>query len=101
MLPPINDAFMAISPAILAELMLKKNQKGLRELLLYHILPGVILEEDFQTGEVETLSGEDIFVSENPLRINDANILDPDLLGCNGVYHVIDEILVPYGKTLY
>ena len=69
-------------------------------MLLYHVLPGVVLEADFAAGEVETLSGEVVIVTENPLKINEASILDPDVLGCNGVLHVIDEILVPLGKLV-
>jgi len=99
-LPPYNDAFLAIDPAILADLLLRENREHLQELLLYHILPGVILEDDFEAGVVETLNGEVVVVTENPLRINEASIVDPDVLGCNGALQIVDEILVPLGELI-
>jgi len=95
---PSNEAFDAVDPRVLAELLQTQNQGLLQELLLYHILPGVILADDFANGVVETLSGEDILVTAPPLQINDAIVLDADLLGCNGVLHVVDSILIPEGK---
>ena len=68
--------------------------------MLYHVLPGIVLEADFEAGDIDTLSGESVIVTENPLKLNDASILDPDVLGCNGVLHVIDELLVPIGKLV-
>jgi len=97
-LPPKNSAFVAIGPSVIAELLLKENRQELQDLLFYHILPGVILEGDFQAGEIETLSGDGVVITEEPFRINESSILDPDILGCNGVLHVIDEVLVPFGK---
>lgn len=98
MFAPNNEAFDAVDRRVLAELLQTQNQGLLQELLLYHILPGVILADDFADGVVETLSGEDILVTEPPLQINDAIVLDADLLGCNGVLHVVDSILIPEGK---
>ena len=98
MLPPSNEAFIAIDPAILADLLLAENKDMLRELLLYHVLPGIVLEDDFEAGAIETLNGEVVIVTTSPTRINGASIVDPDVLGCNGVLHVVDEILVPIGE---
>lgn len=100
MLPPYNDAFLAIDPAILADLLQRENKEHLQELLLYHILPGVVLQDDFKAGVVETLNGEVVVITENPLKINEATIIDSDFLGCNGVLQIIDEILVPLGKCI-
>lgn len=87
-----------IDPRAVAELMRKKNKDKLQELLLYHVLPGVILEADFEDGLVETLSRYDVVVTTNPLQFNSANVTDTDILGCNGVLHAIDEVLVPGSK---
>lgn len=46
-------------------------------------------------GRVETLSGFDVSVTENPLQINGANVVDADILACNGIIHVIDDVLIP------
>ena len=95
---PNNEAFDDVDPRVLAELLQTQNQGLLQELLLYHILPGVILADDFGNGVVEALSGEAIQVADSPLQINDAIVLDADLLGCNGVLHVVGSILIPEGK---
>jgi len=45
-----------------------------------------------------TVQGEDIQISvddEGNVMINDANVVEVDLMGDNGVIHVIDAVLMP------
>jgi len=72
----------------------------LKNVLLYHILPGLSLSDDFEAGPFETLLGEDVDVALDPLAFNQAEALDEtDILACNGAIIPIDDLLIPPGKT--
>jgi uncharacterized surface protein with fasciclin (FAS1) repeats len=97
LLAPTNDAFDALDSATLDELLLPINSDKLQNLLLYHIVPGIILSEDFEDGTINTLlDGETIAVAVDPILFNGrAEIVEADILACNGVIHSIDDVLVP------
>jgi len=97
-LPPSNAAFAA-DPDLVNYLADPGNVEDLREVLLYHILPGLYLTDDFEFGTTETLLGESIIVELAPLTFNGASVVEGDLLGCNGVINAIDEVLLPPGTS--
>jgi uncharacterized surface protein with fasciclin (FAS1) repeats len=95
-LAPSNEVIDAIDPDLLEELLDPANKERLQELLLYHIIPGYVTSSDFVAGPVDTLlNGEQVQVSLNPIMFNEAGVVEADLTGCNGVMHVIDDLLVP------
>lgn len=97
-LAPSNAAFM--NNSIVTEYLSNgANADELRDVLLYHILPGLGYIEDFRRGSVETLLFDaNINVTINPLKFNnDAMIVEGDFKACNGVIHIIDDILLPPG----
>jgi uncharacterized surface protein with fasciclin (FAS1) repeats len=95
LLIPTNDGFANLNPADLAELLMKKHRKELIDILLYHMLPGVVLSNEFHDGKIEALNGDGLTVQANPLQFDDALVLDADNVACNGVYHKIDKVLIP------
>jgi transforming growth factor-beta-induced protein len=84
---------------------LVNDEEALADFLLYHAIPNRIFSTDLPAvGEsisVETLNGQEILievVDGDPLavRINgSASVIEVDYEACNGVIHVIDEVLVP------
>ncbi|MGM0845601.1 MAG: fasciclin domain-containing protein [Bacillota bacterium] len=71
-------------------------REDLKDILLYHVLPGKVLSTDLEEGmKAETLSKKTVNVSLDPVRVNDANVVKADIEGSNGVIHVIDEVLIP------
>lgn len=96
-LAPSNAAFEALDSSTISDLLLPSNMEKLQDLLLYHILPGLTLEDDFDDGTVETLLvGQTIDLTTDPLVFNGrADLVDGDNLACNGVIHVIGDVLVP------
>lgn len=98
-LAPSNDAFDALEPAVVDELLDPDNVSILRSILLYHLVPDIFLEEDFEDGSLLTLlDGQTIEVSASFPNVafnENATIVDPDVLACNGVIHVLDNVLVP------
>jgi uncharacterized surface protein with fasciclin (FAS1) repeats len=98
-LAPTNAAF-AENPSITKYLSDESNVKELREVLLYHILPGLTLTDEFTQGPAETLQGDVIEVALNPIIFNAMAIIEEgDIIGCNGVIDVIDGILLPPGMN--
>ena len=95
-LAPTNNAFAALDPALVEELLLPENKELLQEVLLYHILPGFQPSSDLAAGPTETLLYDfTVDVSLNPVMFNDANVVMPDIMACNGIIHTIDDILTP------
>jgi uncharacterized surface protein with fasciclin (FAS1) repeats len=97
LLAPTNDAFDALDAATLDELLLPSNQDKLKDLLLYHIVPGLLLSDDFEDGSIDTLlADQSISVSVDPILFNGrAKIVEADIIACNGVIQAIDDVLVP------
>lgn len=52
-------------------------------------------------GPLQTLLGDDVDVALNPLMFNQAGVTDRDILACNSVIHVIDDLLIPPGKLTF
>lgn len=98
-LTPTNHAFAA-NPGLSSYLADLNHVEDLREVLLYHILPGLYLTDDFENGPIGTLQGEDVTVNvtSSSITFNGAELVEGDILACNGVLQVIDEVLIPPGK---
>lgn len=94
---PQNSAFDALDAGTIQELSLPENRELLQNLLLYHIVPGMTTSSGLQAGDLSTLFiGESIGVAVNPMLLNGrAVILQADNNACNGVFHIIDDVLVP------
>jgi transforming growth factor-beta-induced protein len=70
----------------------------LTSILLYHVIEGNVRAEDVTTGTVPTLlPGKSLdIVAGSGVKINDsANVIATDVQGTNGVFHVIDAVLIP------
>nr|MBS0036583.1 fasciclin domain-containing protein [Saprospiraceae bacterium] len=94
---PTDDAFAALPPGLLDELL--DDPEGLLTLvLLYHVATDIYLSGDLEDGQlIETALGESVTVSiqNGDIFINDALITVSDLNADNGVVHVIDAVLIP------
>jgi uncharacterized surface protein with fasciclin (FAS1) repeats len=102
---PTNAAFGDLADALEVEVEDLLTLPNLADILLYHLLPGVVESGDLPApGEsvmLETLNGQDIEIEviagdPNQVRINGvAFVIETDYQACNGVIHVIDAVLVP------
>jgi transforming growth factor-beta-induced protein len=99
---PTNAAFEALLGAlgITAEELL--NQPQLADVLLYHVVSGIVLSTDLQNGmTAETLGGQTITIDlTDGVKINTSSVVAADIETSNGVIHVIDSVLVPETFTL-
>ena len=71
-------------------------REDLKDILLYHVVPGKVLSKDLKDGmKVKTVNGKEVEIKLNPVRVNQANVVTPDVEASNGVIHVIDAVLLP------
>jgi len=94
---PTDEAFNKLPEGVSLEALMQENHK-LKRILTYHVAFGDVRAEDLmQIEEAETVEGSVVGIesSGGKIKINDANVLQSDILADNGVIHVIDAVLVP------
>jgi len=69
----------------------------LSNILLYHVVSGAeIMAADVSTNPVVMANGGVASLSvEDGVKIDDANIIEVDWMGTNGIIHVIDTVIMP------
>ena len=96
-LAPTDDAFAAIPEDQLSAILADKEI--LTNILTYHVIPNAaVAAETVVTLSEATMANGDtvaISVSEDGLKINQANVIATDITASNGIIHVIDSVLVP------
>ena len=107
---PTNDAFAKIDSKTLNSLLEEKNQKVLSNILTYHVISGKLVASDVVAAlnknngsvELKALNGQLITVMEKDGKIllrdskgNYSEISATDVMGSNGVIHVIDTVVMP------
>ena len=95
---PVDDAFAAL-PEGTVEALLEDPQGALTDVLLYHVVEGVVPAETVVTlDSAPTLQGSDIHITVNDdgVFLNDTvKVLVTDVTASNGIIHVIDGVLLP------
>ena len=101
---PTDEAFANLPSAQLAALMDAKNANLLQKILTYHLV-----HLDLDSSKIKGAKGPVTSVetaslqldgSGDPLKVNDANIIQADVRATNGVIHVVDKVLIPAGVTI-
>lgn len=93
---PTDEAFNKLLKdlGITAEELLAR--KDLKDILLFHVLPGKVMSTDLKEGmQAETLAKKNVTISLDPVQVNEATVVTPDIAASNGVIHVIDQVLLP------
>ncbi len=97
---PTDAAFDALGPAIILDLLM--DNTALTNVLTYHVAGDSLTSADLSDGQtITTLFGADVTVTidGDMVMINDAAVIIADLIGSNGVVHVIDAVLLPPAPT--
>lgn len=97
---PTNAAFeQALTDLGLTadELLASEDLAGI---LTYHVVPGNVLAADvvgLDGTSVATVNGAEVAISVDgeTVMVNDATVTAVDIVGSNGVIHVIDSVLLP------
>jgi len=96
---PTDEAFAALGQDTINALL--ADQAALRNILLYHVLPGTVVTAEQATGlvgiDVGTGNGQNVQFSQRDggLFVNDSAIISADIPAVNGIIHVIDTVLLP------
>lgn len=96
---PTDEAFAALPPETLDQLLQPENQELLRQILSYHVVPGSVTSPSITPGQVDTVSGEAVTVENaaGEITVDGAQVVEPDIIASNGVVHGIDQVLLPPG----
>merc|ERR1711997_993099 len=94
---PTNAAFGALPAGTLDTLLKPENKDQLVDILTYHVVAGRALSSDLTDGQsIDTVEGKAVTVHiAEGVKINDVNVVKPDVLATNGVVHVVDGVLLP------
>ena len=93
---PSNDAIDALDDSILQTLLDPMNVDVLRSILAYHVLPGNFASSSLVAGSQTTLlDGFSVTIGVDPVTFDGVSPINTDFPACNGLFHVIDSILVP------
>jgi transforming growth factor-beta-induced protein len=92
---PNDDAFAKLPDGTVAALL--NDIPTLSNILLYHVVWGAeVMAADVSTNPVVMANGGVASLSiEDGVTIDDANIIEVDWMGTNGIIHVIDEVIMP------
>jgi uncharacterized surface protein with fasciclin (FAS1) repeats len=92
---PTDEAFAKIPKADLDALL--KDRAKLTKVLTYHVVPGRVMASDVATlTEAKTVEGQPIRIDASyGVKVNDANVVQTDIVASNGVIHVIDSVILP------
>ena len=97
---PTDEAFAKLPKGAVDDLL--KNVPKLKNVLLYHVVPGKMMAADVtEEKRLKTVQGEELKIDaarwhlHRHVKVNDANIIQPDIVVSNGVCHAIDKVLMP------
>ena len=101
---PTDQAFQALPAGELAGLLAPKNAPLLQKVLIYHLVHLNLDSSKIKgaKGPVESVeTGKLVLDGSGPvLKVNDADIIQPDIHVTNGVIQVVDKVLIPSDVTL-
>ena len=107
---PTNDAFAKIDAKTLSSLLEAGNKEALTNILTYHVVSGKLAASDVVAAlkkgggmvELKALNGQVITITQKDDKIwlKDSNgdfseIIATDVMGSNGVIHVIGTVVMP------
>ena len=95
---PTDDAFAKIPAETLQALLTPEGKDQLTKILTYHVVPGqVTADQVVNLRSAKTLQGEEVAVgvAGGKVFVDNARVVQTDILTGNGVIHVIDTVLMP------
>jgi uncharacterized surface protein with fasciclin (FAS1) repeats len=94
---PTDEAFAKLPAGTVEDLLKPENKEKLVAILKYHVVPGKVLAADVKTMEAKTAQGQSLKlkISDEGVTVDNAKVIETDLLAENGVIHVIDTVILP------
>ena len=95
---PSDEAFAKLPAGTVEDLLKPENKDKLVAILTYHVVPGKVMAADVAGKETmaKSVQGGEIKVNgTNGVMVNDAKVVQADIVTDNGVIHVIDAVIMP------
>lgn len=94
---PTNEAFAKLPAGTVDTLLKPENKAKLAGILTYHVVAGKVMAADVKTSKVKTVQGGelDVVVKDGSVTVDGAKVVKTDIVGSNGVIHVIDTVVLP------
>ncbi len=94
---PTNAAFAKLPAGTVESLLRPENKAKLAAILTYHVVPAKVMAADVKTGEAPTVNGKKLALKADGMgvTVNNAKVTATDLVGSNGVIHVVDTVILP------
>lgn len=92
---PNDDAFAKLPEGTVEGLL--KDKEKLTAILTYHVVSGKYKASDvMDMKSAKTLQGGELKIdTSNGVKVNDAKVIQPDIMCTNGVCHMVDSVLMP------
>ena len=92
---PNDDAFAKLPEGTVEGLL--KDKEKLTAILTYHVVSGKFKASDvMDMKSAKTLQGSELKINTSDgVKVNDAKVIQPDIMCTNGVCHMIDSVLIP------
>lgn len=98
---PTDAAFAKLPAGTVDNLLKPENKAQLTSILTYHVLPGKVPASAVagKTLSPATVNGATLAVNgTSGVKVNNATVVQADVMASNGVIHAIDTVLLPPGK---
>lgn len=97
---PTDAAFAKLPAGTVENLLKPENKQQLVDVLTYHVIPAKVTAKDaikLNGKEAKMLSGKPakIEVKDGNVYIDGAKVIVTDIMGKNGIIHVIDTVMIP------
>ncbi len=94
---PTNEAFAKLPEGTVETLLKPENKEKLAGILTYHVVGAKVMAADVKPGKVKTVNGKEfeIKVTDGTVMVDNAKVVKTDIVGKNGVIHVIDSVILP------
>ena len=98
---PTDEAFARLPTGTLDNLLKPENKAQLRRVLTYHVVPGTVMAVDVaKLSSAKAASGDTLSVKVDgrTVMVNNARVVNTDVVASNGVIHIVDAVLLPPGE---
>lgn len=95
---PTDEAFAKLPAGTLESLLKPENKATLQAILTYHVVAGEVLAKDvIGLKSAKTVQGQSLSVKteDGSVMVDNANVIQTDIMAKNGVIHVIDAVVLP------
>jgi uncharacterized surface protein with fasciclin (FAS1) repeats len=95
---PTDEAFAKLPAGTVENLLKPENKDMLVKILTYHVVPGNAMASDVvKQKNWKTVQGQELTVQakDGKVRIDNSNVVKPNIATSNGTIHVIDTVLMP------